>query len=141
MTRDPHACAVVPTQRKHHPAGVSLRGLCGGSGRGQHGGGMGGLGHNGMHGGGPLVTKSLLVVNSGGRYVEGMVEAAGRITAYDKDTGAYLGSVPLPRRSLRQSRHVSARRKQCIAVAVGTSSGAGGAELIALALPERRGRG
>ena len=96
MTRDPHACAVVPTQRKHHPAGVSLRGLCGGSGRGQHGGGMGGLGHNGMHGGGPLVTKSLLVVNSGGRYVEGMVEAARAITAYDKDTGPIWGRYRCP---------------------------------------------
>ena len=102
---------------------------------------MGGLGHNGMHGGGPLVTKSLLVVNSGGRYVEDMVEAARAITAYDKDTGAYLGSVPLPAVPYGNPVTYLHEGKQCIAVAVGTSSGAGGAELIALALPERRGRG
>ena len=32
-------------------------------------------GHGGMHGGGPLVTKTLLVVNSGARYVEDEIAA------------------------------------------------------------------
>ena len=49
-----------------------------------------------MAGGGPLVTKTLLIVNSGGRDVEDMQAVARTITAYDKDTGEYLGSVELP---------------------------------------------
>ena len=92
-------------------------------------------GHNGMHGGGPLVTKTVLVVNSGGRYVEDMVEAARTMTAYDKDTGAYLGSVELPAVPYGNPVSYLHEGKQYIAVAVGTSSAAGGAELLALALP------
>ncbi len=92
-------------------------------------------GHNGMHGGGPLVTKTLLVVNSGGRRVEDMLEAARAVTAYDKDTGAYLGSVELPAVPYGNPVTWLHEGKQYIAVAVGTSSAAGGAELLALALP------
>ena len=92
-------------------------------------------GHNGMHGGGPLVTKTLLIVNSGGRYVDDMVAAARAMTAYDKDTGAYLGSVELPAVPYGNPVSYLHEGKQYIAVAVGTSSAERGAELIALALP------
>ncbi|GIT68223.1 MAG: hypothetical protein Ct9H300mP25_16950 [Acidobacteriota bacterium] len=53
-------------------------------------------GHIGMHGGGPLVTKTLLIVNSGGRYFDNEAAAASTITAYHKDNGEYLGSGEYP---------------------------------------------
>ena len=68
-------------------------------------------GHSGMHGGGPLVTRTVLIVNSGGRDVEDMAAAARAITAYDKDSGEYLGSVPLPGDPVRQPGQLPARRK------------------------------
>jgi hypothetical protein len=43
-----------------------------------------------------LVTKTLLIVNSGGRYVSDEVEGARTLAAYHKDNGDYLGSVSLP---------------------------------------------
>jgi len=92
-------------------------------------------GHSGMHGGGPLVTKTLLLVNSGARYVEDEAEAARAITAYDKDTGAYLGSVMLPAVPYGNPITYWHEGRQFIAVAVGSGSGSDSAELIALALP------
>ena len=92
-------------------------------------------GHSGMHGGGPLVTRTLLIVNSGGRDVEDQAEAARAITAYDKDTGEYLGSVTLPAVPYGNPITYLHEGRQYIAVAVGTSAGAATAELIALALP------
>ena len=92
-------------------------------------------GHSGMHGGGPLVTRTVLIVNSGGRDVEDMAAAARAITAYDKDSGEYLGSVPLPGIPYGNPVSYLHEGKQYIAVAVGTSGSDAGAELIALALP------
>ena len=91
-------------------------------------------GGNGMAGGGPLVTKTLLIVNSGGRDVASMDEVASTITAYDKDTGEYLGSVELPSTPWGNPITYLHEGKQHILVAVGGRPGAV-AELIALALP------
>ena len=91
-------------------------------------------GGNGMAGGGPLVTKTLLIVNSGGRDVAGMEEVAATITAYDKDTGEYLGSVELPSTPWGNPITYLHGGKQHILVAVGGRPGAV-PELIALALP------
>ena len=93
-------------------------------------------GHSGMHGGGPLVTKTLLVVNSGGRYVADEVESARTITAYHKDNGDYLGSVTLPSVPYGNPITYLHEGRQYIAVAVGGGGGAAAPELIALALPE-----
>ncbi len=54
-------------------------------------------GHSGLHGGGPLVTRTLLIVNSGARYVADQAASARAVTAYHKDNGEYLGSVTCPR--------------------------------------------
>ena len=91
-------------------------------------------GGNGMAGGGPLVTKTLLIVNSGGRDVASMEEVAATITAYDKDTGEYLGSVVLPSTPWGNPITYLHEGKQHILVAVGGRPGAL-PELIALALP------
>ena len=93
-------------------------------------------GHRGMHGGGPLVTKTLLVVNSGARYVEDEIASARAITAYHKDNGEYLGSVELPAIPYGNPITYLHEGKQYIVVAVGTgSSEASPPELVALALP------
>ena len=87
-----------------------------------------------MAGGGPLVTKTLLFVNSGGRDVASMEEVAATITAYDKDTGEYLGTVELPATPWGNPITYLHDGKQYIVVAIGGRPGAV-AELIALALP------
>ena len=90
-------------------------------------------GGSGMHGGGPLVTKTLLIVNSGGRDMAD-AEAVGRsMTAYDKDTGEYLGSVELP--AVPQGNPITYMHegKQYILVAIGGRRSSP-PELIALAL-------
>ena len=93
-------------------------------------------GHGGMHGGGPLVTKTLLVVNSGGRYVEDQIASASTITAYHKDNGEYLGSITLPAIPYGNPITYLHEGKQYIAVAVGSgNSDLVKPELIALALP------
>ncbi|MBM4184502.1 MAG: pyrroloquinoline quinone-dependent dehydrogenase [Gemmatimonadetes bacterium] len=87
----------------------------------------------GMAGGGPLVTKTLLIVNSGGRDVADE-EAVGRtITAYNKDTGEYIASVELPAIPWGNPITYLHEGRQYIAVAVG--GGREIPELIALALP------
>jgi quinoprotein glucose dehydrogenase len=90
-------------------------------------------GHLGSNAGGPLVTKTLLIVNSGGRDVPTLEDVAPTITAYDKDTGDYLGSVRLP--SIPQGNPMTYlyEGKQYLVVAVGGRRGAV-PELIALAL-------
>ena len=89
-----------------------------------------------MHGGGPLVTKTLLVVNSGGRYVEDQIASASSITAYHKDNGEYLGSITLPAIPYGNPITYLHEGKQYIAVAVGSgNSDEVKPELIALALP------
>ena len=90
-------------------------------------------GHLGSNAGGPLVTKTLLIVNSGGRDVPTLEDVAPTITAYDKDTGDYLGSVRLP--SIPQGNPMTYlyEGKQYLVVAVGGRRGAV-PDLIALAL-------
>ena len=92
-------------------------------------------GHVGMHGGGPLVTKTLLLVNSGGRYAADPAEGARTITAYHKDNGEYLGSVELPAVPYGNPVSYLHEDRQYIVVAVGGGGGAAPPELIALALP------
>ena len=92
-------------------------------------------GHLGMHGGGPLVTKTLLIVNSGARYVEDMAASARAVTAYHKDSGEYLGSVELPAIPYGNPITYLHEGKQYLAVAVGSGSGDATPELVALALP------
>ena len=81
------------------------------------------------------MTKTLLLVNSGARYVEDEAEAARAITAYDKDPSAYLGSVMLPAVPYGNPITYWHEGRQFIAVAVESGSGSDSAELIALALP------
>jgi len=89
-----------------------------------------------MHGGGPLVTKTLLIVNSGVRYVEDDVASEKGVTAYHKLNGDYVGSVKLLAVPYGNPITYLHRGKQYLLVAVGTaSSPSEAAELIALTLP------
>ena len=92
-------------------------------------------GRSGMDGGGPLVTKTLLIVNSGGRYVTDEAESARTTTAYHKDNGEYLGSVTLPAVPYGNPITYLHEGMQYILVATGGGGGATTPELIALALP------
>ena len=92
-------------------------------------------GHVGMHGGGPLVTKTLLLVNSGGRYAADPAEGARTITAYHKDNGEYLGSLALPAVPYGNPISYLHEGTQYIVVAIGGGGRAAPPELIALALP------
>ena len=92
-------------------------------------------GHSGIHGGGPLVTKTLLFVNSGGRYVADEAEGARTLAAYHKDTGEYLGAVALPAVPSGNPMTYLHEGKQYIAVATGGGSGSAAPQLIVLALP------
>jgi len=92
-------------------------------------------GHSGMHGGGALVTKTLLIVNSGGRYVTDAAEGARTMSAYHKDNGEYLGSVTLPAVPYGNPMTYLHEGRQYIAVATGGGGGAVAPELIVLALP------
>jgi len=91
-------------------------------------------GGTGMAGGGPLVTKTMLFVNSGGRDVERMEDVGPTLTAYDKDTGEYLGSVDLPATPWGNPISYLHDGKQHILVAVGGRPGRV-PELISLTLP------
>ncbi len=93
-------------------------------------------GHSGVHGGGPLATKTLLIVNSGARYVEGMAESARSLAAYHKQNGEYLGAVMLPAVPTGNPMTYLWEGTQYVVVAVGGGGGAVAPELIALALPE-----
>ena len=92
-------------------------------------------GHSGGNAGGPLVTKTLLIVNSGGRYVADQAEGARSMTAYHKDNGEYLGSVTLPSVPNGNPMTYLQDGTQYIVVAVGGGGGSATPELIALALP------
>ena len=92
-------------------------------------------GHLGMHGGGPLVTRTLLIVNSGARYVKDMAASARAVTAYHKDNGDYLGSVELPAIPHGNPITYLHEGKQYLVVAVGGGRGGAPPELVALALP------
>ena len=88
--------------------------------------------------GGPLVTKTLLIVTRGGRDVA-RGEDSRQLTAYDKKTGQYLGSIPLPATPNGNPITYMHEGKQWIAVATGGGNffGGGGVtpELIGLRLP------
>lgn len=89
-----------------------------------------------MHGGGPLVTKTLLVVNSGGHYVEDQIAAATTITAYHKDNSDYIGSIALPAIPYGNPITYLHEGKQYIVVAVGSENSEDvKPELIVLTLP------
>ncbi|MEE2637595.1 MAG: hypothetical protein VYE68_10215 [Acidobacteriota bacterium] len=81
------------------------------------------------------MTKTLLVVNSGGRAVTRESQAAITITTYHKNTGEYLGSVALPAVPGGNPMTYLHQGRQFIVVAVGGGASAAGPELIALALP------
>ena len=81
-------------------------------------------GHGGPNAGGALVTKTLLIVNSGGRYVSDEVEGARTLAAYQKDTGDYLGSVSLPAVPYGNPITYSHEGRQYVLVAVGGGGGA-----------------
>lgn len=92
-------------------------------------------GHSGPNAGGALVTKSLLVVNSGGRYRSDAVEGARTLAAYHKDNGDYLGAVSLPAVPYGNPITYLHEGRQYVVVAVGGGGGAATPELVALALP------
>ncbi|MDA1093527.1 MAG: PQQ-binding-like beta-propeller repeat protein [Acidobacteria bacterium] len=92
-------------------------------------------GHSAGNAGGPLVTKTLLVVNSGGRYVADEAEGARTIAAYHKTNGEYLGAITLPAVPNGNPMTYLQDGKQYIVVAVGGGGGSALPELIALALP------
>ena len=75
-----------------------------------------------------------MIVNSGGRDVADEAEVARTLTAYDKDTGAYLGSVTLPAVPFGNPITYLHEGKQYIVVATGGGGGAAAPVLIALAL-------
>ncbi len=91
-------------------------------------------GHSGIQAGGPLVTKTLLIVSSGGRYVAELADGARTLAAYHKDSGEHLGSVELPAVPGGNPITYLHEGRQYIAVAVGGRSVT--PELVALALPE-----
>ena len=94
-------------------------------------------GHSGMHGGGALVTKTLLIVNSGGRYMVDEAEGARTMSAYHKANGEYLGSVLFPSVPNGNPMTYLHEGRQYVVVAVGGGGGSAAPELIALALPEQ----
>ena len=111
------------------------------------------LGGGGGISSGPLVTPTLLIMNHGGRGFASAPDAAPgeasgdptadaallmaastrTISAYDKETGEHLGSVPLPATPGGNPMTYLHEGKQYLVVAVGR--GGADAELIALALP------
>ena len=82
-----------------------------------------------------ILTKTLLIVNSGGRYVADQAEGARTLAAYHKGNGDYLGSVALPAVPTGNPMTYLHDGRQYIVVAVGGGGGAAAPELIALALP------
>ena len=75
----------------------------------------------------------MLVVNSGGRYVEDVAESARAITAYHKDNGEYLGSVTLP--AVPAGNPITYLHEGMQYIVVATGGGAAVPELLALSLP------
>ena len=78
------------------------------------------------------MTPTLLILNHGGRDYEELAASSRTISAYDKATGQYVGSVDLP--AVPGGNPVTYRYdgKQYLLVAVGTGDDA---ELLALTLP------
>ena len=96
------------------------------------------LGGGGFHAGGPMVTRTLLFVTHGGRDVPGD-ESPRRLSVYNKKTGRYLGSIPLPATPYGNPITYLHKGKQWIVVAVGGGRFFGGGgikpELVGLRLP------
>ncbi len=81
--------------------------------------------------GGPLVTKTLLIVNNGNRDFDSL-GGSGSISAYDKATGEYLGAIPLPTVAQTNPITYMHQGKQYIAISAG---GGAAAQLLVLSLP------
>ncbi len=90
------------------------------------------LGGGGGISSGPLVTPTLLIMNHGGRDYEDEASSNRTISAYDKATGEYLGSVDLPAVPRGNPITYLHDGKQYLVVAVGVGDDA---ELLALSLP------
>ena len=91
----------------------------------------------GFGSGGPLVTKTLLFVNNGGRDLE---RGQASISVYDKATGEYLGAILLPTRPNGNPITYMHQGKQYIALTGGGgafygSRGSVKPELMVLSLP------
>jgi quinoprotein glucose dehydrogenase len=83
---------------------------------------------------GTLTTKTLLIAGDGGIHTNAAGQRVALLRAYDKATGADVGAVAMPAKQTGSPMSYSINGKQYIVIAV---SGAGGAELIAFALPDR----
>jgi quinoprotein glucose dehydrogenase len=82
---------------------------------------------------GVLATKTLLVAGEGGVHTNEAGQRVALLRAYDKATGADVGAVPMPEKQTGSPMTYTINGRQFIVVAV---SGAGGAELVAYALPQ-----
>ena len=91
------------------------------------------LGHYGRIFIGVLATKSLLIAGEGGVHTNEAGQRVALLRAYDKTTGEDIGAVPMPEKQTGSPMTYMAGGRQFIVVAV---SGAGGAELLAYALPQ-----
>jgi quinoprotein glucose dehydrogenase len=93
------------------------------------------LGHYGRIFIGVLATKTLLIAGEGGVHTNASGQRTSLLRAYDKETGADVGAVPMPEKQTGSPMTYEAGGRQFIVVAV---SGTNGAELIAYALPAAR---
>ena len=82
--------------------------------------------------GGPLVTKTLLIVNDGNRDLDDSLGGWDSISAYDKATGEYLGAIRLPAGPHGNPITYMHQGKQYIAISAG---GGAAAQLLVLSLP------
>ena len=78
------------------------------------------------------MTPTLLIMNHGGRDYEDIAASSRTISAYDKASGAHLGSLDLPAVPGGNPATYLHDGKQYLVVAVGTGDEA---ELLALTLP------
>ena len=85
---------------------------------------------------GVLTTKTLVMAGDGGMATHANGQRSGMFRAYDKKTGKELGAVPIPGPQTGSPMTYLHEGRQYIVVAVSGQGSA--AELIALALPEKR---
>jgi len=95
---------------------------------------------NGLSGGGPLLTKTLLFVTRQAAFLGTETDKTPRITVFDKKNGKILGVIPLPGDPYGNPMTYEHEGKQYIAVAIGGGGFMGGggkypAEIVAFALP------
>ena len=94
------------------------------------------LGGGGGISSGPLVTPTLLIMNHGGRDYDDLAAGTRTLSAYDKETGEYLGSIDLPSVPGGNPITYMHEGKQYVALALGRLEEDGvNPELIALVLP------